>query len=61
MWQYVVMGEDETPDGYRDHLLYGGSSLWQVIKSIYVALKQDMVVTLFRTDGVPTSGLKLLE
>ena len=45
---YVVTGDDETPDGYRDHLLYRGTSKWQVFKAVRDALREDMMVTMRR-------------
>jgi len=42
---YVVSGHDDTPDGYRDDLLYRGYSKWQVFKAIRAALREDMTVT----------------
>lgn len=45
---YVVEGHDETPDGYRDDLLYKGSSPWQVFKAIRAGLKEDMTITIKR-------------
>lgn len=43
--QYVVEGVDPTPDGYRDHLLYKGRSMWQVFKAVRAALREGMDVT----------------
>lgn len=48
MTGWVVAGRDETPDGYRDHLLYRGTSRWQVFKAVRDALRNDMTVTITR-------------
>lgn len=45
---WAVTGDDETPDGYRDHLLYRGTSRWQVFKAVRAALREDMTVTIRR-------------
>jgi hypothetical protein len=42
--QYHVEGSDPTPDGYRDHLLYTGRSMWQVLKAVRAALRDGMNV-----------------
>lgn len=44
MW--VVCGVDPAPDGYRDHLLYRGGSVWQVLKAVRAALREGMRVTI---------------
>lgn len=45
---WVVAGDDDTPDGYRDHLLYRGTSRWQAFKAVRAALRDDMRVTITR-------------
>jgi hypothetical protein len=45
---WVVAGDQMHPTGYHDHLLYKGTSAWQAFKALYVALKNDMVVTIHR-------------
>ena len=46
--RWKVEGHDATPDGYHDHLLYWGDSLWQAIKAYRAALRNQMDVTITR-------------
>lgn len=46
--EWTIEGNDETPDGYRDHLLYRGNSRWQAWKAVRAALREDMTVTIRR-------------
>ncbi|AEK07016.1 hypothetical protein DRAZDYS_28 [Mycobacterium phage Drazdys] len=45
---WTIVGEDSTPDGYRDHLLYKGTSRWQAFRAVRAALREDMTVTIRR-------------
>ncbi|AWY09656.1 hypothetical protein SEA_DEREK_29 [Mycobacterium phage Derek] len=45
---WTIVGEDLTPDGYRDHLLYKGTSRWQAFRAARAALREDMTVTIRR-------------
>ncbi|QHB37358.1 hypothetical protein I5G58_gp056 [Mycobacterium phage BirdsNest] len=45
---WIVSGEDQTPDGFRDNLLYRGTSAWQAFKAVRAALREDMRVTIER-------------
>ncbi|AEJ94890.1 hypothetical protein SEA_JEMMNO_28 [Mycobacterium phage Jemmno] len=45
---WTIVGEDLTPDGYRDHLLYKGTSRWQAFRAVRAALREDMTVTIRR-------------
>ena len=42
---WIVAGDDETPDGYRDHLLYEGTSWWGAFRAILAARREGMKVT----------------
>lgn len=44
LWWFIVEGTDPTPDGYRDHLLYTGRSLWQAIKAVVAGVRNGMTV-----------------
>ena len=41
---WLVEGEDPTPDGYHDVLLYEGESWWSAFRAIRAAKRNDMVV-----------------
>ncbi|URC18158.1 hypothetical protein SEA_ZENTENO07_57 [Mycobacterium phage Zenteno07] len=45
---WIVSGEDQTPDGYRDNLLYRGTSWWRAFQAVRAALREDMRVTIER-------------
>jgi hypothetical protein len=47
-YMWTVQGQDLTPDGYRDNLLYKGTSRWQVFKAAVAALRNGMQVTIDR-------------
>lgn len=49
--RWTVEGNDPTPDGYRDHLLYRGDSLWQAWKAYRAARREGMGVTVTRYAG----------
>lgn len=52
--RYKVEGEDRSPDGYRDHVFYLGSSLRQAIKAWRAAKKEDMeLITAYFTPIKP--------
>lgn len=40
-----VEGKDETPDGYRDYVLWEGTSLWQAWRAVRAGLKESQTVT----------------
>lgn len=39
---WAVSGNDRTPDGYRDHLYYRGTSWWQALKAYRAARRAGM-------------------
>lgn len=43
---------DRSPDGYRDNLMYVGTSRWQVFRAVRAGLREGMAVTIERRDDV---------